>query len=84
MSLAIIRLISILDYTQGGTKVNKPLQPLNTLFSYNNAVFMLFDDKLIKNIEKIKEKMNKEDKAKDKAIYEEEDDTPNKELVKIA
>ena len=59
--------ISFIDYTQGGTKANEPLQPLNTLFSDNIVVFMPLDDKLIKDIEKIKEKMKNENKTKNKA-----------------
>ena len=76
---------SFIDYTQGETKAYEPLQPLNTLFSDNIVVFMPLDDKLIKDIEKIKDKMNKENKNKNIATNEDdEDETPNKVLVRIA
>ena len=76
--------ISFIDYTQGGTKANEPLQPLNTLFSDNIVVFMPLNDDLIKDIEKIKEKMKNENKNKPNKEGDEEGETPNKQLVKIA
>ena len=72
-----------MDYTRGGTKANEPLQPLHTLFSDNIVAFMPLNDELIKDIEKIKEKMKKENK--NKTINDEDKgETPNKQLVKIA
>ena len=78
--------ISFIDYTQRGMEANRPLQPLNTLFSDNMVVFIPLDDKLIKGIEKIKEKMKNENKNKNKATNDEDDEgeTPNRQLVKIA
>ena len=46
--------ISFIDYTDGGTQTNNPLEPLNELFSDNIVVYYPIDDTLIKNIEKLK------------------------------
>ena len=45
---------------------------------------MPLNDELIKDIEKIKEKMKKENKNKAIKEEDEEGETPNKQLVKIA
>ena len=46
--------ISLIDYTDGGMQMDKPLEPLNELFSDNIVVYYPIDDTLIKNIEKLK------------------------------
>lgn len=55
--------ISYIDYTENGTQTNKPLEPLNELFSDNIVVYYPIDDKLIKNIEKLKIKTNPEEQS---------------------
>ena len=70
--------ISLVDYTNGGTIHDKPLEPLNELFSDNIVLFYPIDDKLIKNIEKLKLKKAEETEQ------EEEQTIDNATLNKIA
>ncbi|KAK8875519.1 hypothetical protein M9Y10_005685 [Tritrichomonas musculus] len=52
--------ISLIDYTNGGTIQDKPLEPFKELFSDNIVLFYPIDNKLIKNIEKLKLKKTEE------------------------
>ena len=54
--------ISFIDYTDGGTQKNNPLETLKELFSYNIVVYYPIDETLIKNIGKLK---IRNDNAKD-------------------
>ena len=50
--------ISFIDYTDGGTLKNNPLETLKELISYNIVVYYPIDDTLIKNIGKLKIRNN--------------------------
>ena len=52
--------ISFIDYTEGGTQTNKQLEALNTLFSDNIVVYYPIDDTRIKNLERLKKQVSKQ------------------------